>query len=170
MASFNTPSNSSFAPVYPAYGIHRNSGQRSGSALKAVLISLGALVVLGVIGVGILIVIGASLNKLGKHVVVGTKDQVYFRDGITEQEATAVGQSLKSIGYLKDRGVTVTLSKDGDSKVLAFVVEDGAWDQAKYVSAFEVIGRAVAPTLGGLPLKVRLLNDKAEIKKEIKLT
>jgi hypothetical protein len=35
------------------------------------------------------------------------------------------------------------------------------------VEGFEQLGRAVAPTVGGVPIKVRLVNTAAEMKKEI---
>ena len=58
------------------------------------------------------------------------------------------------------------LSK-GDGTVIGFVVKEGLWDQPENVATFEKIARQVASSAGGLPIKLRLLNNTMETKKEV---
>jgi hypothetical protein len=99
-------------------------------------------------------------------VTIGSKDEVYYSGKATEQDAKALGQSLQSIGYLKDRGVSVLLSKGKGGFTVSFVVKEGAWNDAEQVSAFETIARRIAPTIGGLPVKVHLVDSSLDTKKE----
>jgi hypothetical protein len=47
-----------------------------------------------------------------------------------------------------------------------YVVKEGAWNDAAQVSAFETIARRIAPTIGGLPVKVHLVDSSLDTKKE----
>jgi hypothetical protein len=85
-------------------------------------------------------------------------DEVIYSGTATQDEATALGNALKSIRYLQDRGVTVRLDKGTGGTVISFVVTDGAWNKPEIVSVFEGIAKQVAPAVGGLPVQLRLLN------------
>lgn len=98
--------------------------------------------------------------------IIGTKDEIYYFGSATIEEARALGQALKTAGYLSDRGVGVLLTK-GDGTVISFVVQDGAWENAQTVTAFETLARRSASAVGGLPVKLRLLNAALETKKEV---
>jgi hypothetical protein len=100
-------------------------------------------------------------------VTIGAKDEIIYSDAATDMEAKSLGLALQTEGYLQDRGVTVLLSKGAGGTVISFPVKDGTWDEPDSVSAFERIGRAVAPSVGGPPIKVRLLNTELQSKKEI---
>ncbi len=63
--------------------------------------------------------------------------------------------------------MSVILSKGSNGTIISFVVRDGFWDDPKNVDGFATLGRALAPTVGGLPIKVRLVNQSVETKKEI---
>jgi hypothetical protein len=52
---------------------------------------------------------------------------------------------------------------------VSFVVKSGLWDDSKYVAAFEQVARGVAPSVGGLPMKMRLVDSSEEVKKEVSL-
>jgi hypothetical protein len=98
-------------------------------------------------------------------VTIGTKDQVVYSGTATANDATALGNALKTAGYFQDRGATVLLSKGASGTVIGFVVADGAWNQAATVSQFEEIARGVASTVGGLPVQVQLLNSTQTVEK-----
>jgi len=97
--------------------------------------------------------------------VVGTKDIVYYYGSATESEANALGQSLKSAGFFRDTGVNIFLIKDGGSTAITFVVEEGTWDMPNRVAAFEGLVRQSASAVGGLPIQLRFVNPKVELKK-----
>jgi hypothetical protein len=97
--------------------------------------------------------------------VIGTKDVVYYYGSATEAEANALGQSLKSAGFFRDSGLSIFLSKGGDGTAITFVVEEGAWDMPDRVAAFEALVRQSAPAVGGLPIQLRFVNSRVELKK-----
>jgi len=118
-----------------------------------------------------IIVIVGALGLGGQHrLVVGTKDEVYFTGTATQDDARALGEGLKKAGYFEDRGFTVILSKDSDGTAISFVVKDGVWDDAAMASGYQELGRGLAPAVGGLPIKVRLINTLKQTKKEFVLT
>ena len=79
-------------------------------------------------------------------------------------------EGLKKAGYFLDRGFTVILSKDSDGTAISFVVKDGIWDDAAMASGYEQLGRGLASDVGGLPIKVRLVNALRVTKKEFVIT
>lgn len=106
-----------------------------------------------------------------KEVVVGkamagAKDEVYYYGSATVSEAEALGRALQSNGYLVGSGASVVLSKDGVTSI-SFVLGDGAWNRPGTVTAFETLAREVAPSVGGLPVDLRLLNSNMEVEKEV---
>jgi hypothetical protein len=100
------------------------------------------------------------------RVIAGVRDEVYYYGSATAPEAEALGRALQSNGYLVDSGASVMLSKDGVTSI-SFVLGDGAWNRAGTVSAFEGLARKVAPSVGGLPVDLRLLNSSMEVEKEV---
>jgi hypothetical protein len=104
------------------------------------------------------------LNQNHKTVFIG-KDQVIY-SGImaTETDATALGNALKSNEYLQDRGSTVLLNKGIGGTTISFAVQNGVWNQAGMFSSFEELAREVAPTVGGLPVQVQLVDTNGNVK------
>ena len=105
-----------------------------------------------------------------KKVTIGAKDEVSYEGSATKQEAEALGAALKTNGYFKDLGYGVVLSKGSAGTTVSFVVQDGIWDDATQVQGYTMLGRLVAPSIGGLPLKVLIVNTHDEPKKEIPLS
>jgi hypothetical protein len=105
--------------------------------------------------------------SVGK-VAPGGKDEIYYFGAATAPQAEALGRSLNRAGYLIGSGATVVLSK-GDATVIAFVVDDGVWNRPDAVAGFLRLSRDVAPSVGGLPVTIQLLNSNMEPKKQITL-
>jgi hypothetical protein len=103
----------------------------------------------------------------GTKVVIGTKDEVRYSGTATKEQALALGQALKTSGYFSDKGVTVLLNKSDSGTIISFVVQPAGWTEWGKVAAFEQMGRDMAPSAGGLPLKVRLVDDGMAMKKEM---
>jgi hypothetical protein len=76
-------------------------------------------------------------------------------------------QLLKSAGFSQDQGATVMFSKNDDGTAISYVVVEGAWDRPNPVAPFEALTRAVASSVGGFPLKLRLLSSRLEEKKVV---
>jgi hypothetical protein len=118
-----------------------------------------------------LIIFAGALTLGSEHrVVIGTQDEVYFTGTATKQDAQALGEALKKAGFFLDHGVAVILSKDQDGTAISFVVKDGIWDDASMDAGFQELGRQLAPSVGGFPIKVRLVNGLKQTKKEFVLT
>ena len=94
------------------------------------------------------------------------KDTVYYLGAATESEAQALGKELKSVDFFTGKGGDVFLSKHKDGVVMSFVVQDGVWDKPAFVQDFEKIARDSASAVGGLPLRLHLVNTSLEVKKE----
>ena len=99
-------------------------------------------------------------------VVIGTKDEVYYSGSATKDEAQALGNALKTIGYFTDQGANVFVAKGTAGTIVSFVVKDGTWDDPGKVANFEKIARQQAPTVGGLPITLRLVNTSLAVKKD----
>jgi hypothetical protein len=100
------------------------------------------------------------------RLVIGQRDEIYYFGTATEIEARSLGNALKNNGYFQDRGSTVQLIKGTDETVLSFFVLEGIWNDPKTVSAFESVARDVADSIGGMPVKLRLLNQQGHIQTE----
>jgi len=100
-------------------------------------------------------------------VIIGSKDEVYYSHAATKEEAQVLGQALKAIGFFGDRGTSVFLSKGSGGTVVSFVVIRGAWRDPDAVLNFEEIGRRVAPSVGGFPIKVRLMDAARSVLREM---
>jgi hypothetical protein len=142
---------------------HVNEGGELASRWKAAGVGL---VWLALIFGGIVLFV--CLQQSTSKVVIGTRDEVYYSDGATKQEAQSLGSALQTISYFHDAGSSVLLSKK-DGMAVSFVVRDGIWDQPQMIGGFQEIGREVAPSVGGFPLKVRLVNANRVIMKELNL-
>lgn len=93
-------------------------------------------------------------------------DHVYYFGTATGDEAQKLGQALKVDHFFTGRGVDVFLAKHKDGTGLSFVVGDGVWNAPGIQSEFEEVVREVAPKVGGLPVRLRLLNTQLETKKD----
>jgi hypothetical protein len=113
-----------------------------------------------------------AAEEVKKEGVVGRasidgKDEVFYFGKASEAEATGVIRALMNEKYFSGRGTSVLLSRDEDGTVMSFVVSEGFWDDAAHVAGFEAVVRAVAPAVGGLPVKLRLVNTALEDKKDV---
>lgn len=142
---------------------HKLAGGLIGSRWVGFGIGMIGLAIFGGLIAGLVLSTGLSGTKL----TIGTKDEVYYAGTATQAEAKALGDSLKAIGFFQDRGVSVQLRKGSGPTIIGFVVKDGAWDNAQNVQIFQTIVQTVAPSVGGLPVKLRLLNSYGWTKKEV---
>ncbi len=110
-------------------------------------------------------------KELDVHpVYMAGTDEVRYGGTATEQDAKALADALKSLDYLQNRGVTVLIRKGASGTVVGFAVQDGAWNNDETVGTFEKIGEAIAPAVGGAPIRVQLLNTLLEKQKEIPIS
>ena len=154
----------------PAIERHLNAGGSRSSRWAAFGISIvvcAALVAAVFGGVFAYMVGSAVVHDKQSSVVIGTKDNILISGTATKQDALNLGEALKQAEYFKDNGATVLLDKSSGVTAVSFVVHEGIWDRSDMVSAFEEIGREIAPSIGGLPIKLRLADSAKNIKKEV---
>ncbi len=125
-----------------------------------------AVLLIAVIVIGAVQLANRPHAKLTR-VVIGSHDEVYYLHAATPEEARSLGDALRKTGFLNDRGTTVLLSKGTDGTLVSFVLNDGAWDHPETVYSFEEIGRRVATSVGGFPIKVRLIDYHRVLHKEL---
>jgi hypothetical protein len=135
-----------------------------GTAIVTVLILGGALIAY-IVHTGQLQKFEMQYGIARNVVTIGTKDQVIYSGTATQTDATALGNELKTAGYFQDRGVTVVLNKGTNGTTISFVVEDGIWNQAGMLSSFEEVARNAAPSVGGLPVQMQLMNSNQVVEK-----
>ncbi len=128
------------------------------------------------LGLGLLLlgtIVAGGIQLMRRHrtplsrVTIGARDEVYYYHAATPEDAAALGQALRKTGFLNDRGTTVLLSKGTAGTLVSFVVNDGSWLHPDTVYAFEEIGRRIATSVGGFPIKVRLIDSRRLLHKEL---
>jgi hypothetical protein len=93
-------------------------------------------------------------------------DVVYYYGDLSQAQASAFGQALKTDGFFQGRGADVLLSRHSKNTTISFVVRDGVWQDPAAVSEFEKIARDGASAVGGLPVTLRLMTTQLEAKKD----
>lgn len=100
------------------------------------------------------------------RVTIGARDIVYYFGSATQADATALGHALETAGYFTGSGFTVELLK-GEGTVVSFLVQEGAWEQPAAVATLERLVGQVAPSIGGLPIQLRLVDRDMETRKAV---
>jgi hypothetical protein len=113
-------------------------------------------------------------RALKKEMIVGRaefpgNDDVFYQGGVTQSQAQAVGEALKTAGFFEGGGSDVFVAKDGGITTIGFVTNSKAWSDPGIQGAFEKIARAAAPSLGGLPVHLQFVDNTLVLKKDIAL-
>jgi hypothetical protein len=100
------------------------------------------------------------------RVVIGGKDEIYYYGSATSSDAAALAKALWNTGYIQNKAVRVVLSKGGGT-VLSFVVNVDFFERPHAFADFERMTRSVAPSVGGLPVKLRLVDSDMHAWQEV---
>jgi hypothetical protein len=146
----------------PAIQQHVQHGGRLGSRWTAFASGLSFMAVLFTVAFLTVYKSGGAFAA-SNSVVIGSKDEVYYSGSATRQGAEALGNALKAKAYFTDRGADVLLAKGKDGTSLSFVVQKKFLSQPGILLSFEEVAREVAPTVGGFPIQVRLVNNAREV-------
>jgi membrane associated rhomboid family serine protease len=101
----------------------------------------------------------------GKSLTIGKNDIIVYSGTATDKDAMKLGQTLTTIGFLRDRGALVLYSRGQGGSVVSLIVKEGAWEDPKLAVQFSFLGRLISRTTSP-PLKLRLLNKRRELRKE----
>jgi hypothetical protein len=100
-------------------------------------------------------------------VTIGQNDKVAYSGSASKEEAEALGAALKQVGFFRDKGTTVRLSRDEKGILLCISVKEGKWDDAVFVAGIEQVGWKIAPAVGGPPIRIHLLDGTDKLRKEL---
>jgi hypothetical protein len=133
-------------------------------------IVLGILTVAAIVGALIFFRDRSLRGRFGQRLAVTDKEEIYYKD-VTAEEALRLGQALKELGYFNGTTrKTVQLSQQDDAYVIAFVVQEGTWNNAEAVDAVRLLGlQLAARTFDGRPVEVRLCDQSMREKKSLDL-
>jgi hypothetical protein len=107
-------------------------------------------------------------STMGTKYAATSKENVDYSGNSTEQEAKALGEELKKIGYFDNKSAAdVLLHQDKNGTIISFVVNAKAWTDDKMVVMFKTIGDSLATDLNLHQLKLRLIDDHLNTKIEI---
>src|SRR5580765_44422 len=95
--------------------------------------------------------------QLGTKLKYSDKESIHYTGSTTEEDARALGDALKGVGFFKgEREIDVLLNKKDGATTASFVVQDGKWDDEEVVAGFKSIGETIAVAVPGQPFTVRL--------------
>ncbi len=91
-------------------------------------------------------------------------DEVYYKDPVTEQEATQVGEFLKSYQYFTGQGFTVQVLKE-EGYTVRFATKEGIENDADVMSGFKfLLIDMSAAAFNGDPITVDLCDETLNTK------
>lgn len=150
----------------PAVNHHEVQGGQLASRWAA--LGIGLVTGVAMLAVIFVAVLGGNLAAVAKSkVTFGARDSVYYSGAATKENAQALGDVLKNIGYFTDKGATVVLAKEQDATTVSFVVAEAAWNQPEMITSFEQIGVQIGSSTVGFPFKLRLVDSGMATKKEV---
>ena len=125
--------------------------------------------------VAIVSIVVAGLIWFGNRSIMGTKyavtekENVNYSGSATAQDAQALGEALKKVGFFDNtKGKDVLLHTDQTGTAISFVVGHG-WDNEEIVTSFKQFGASLAQDLRVTHLTIKLIDDHLNTKKEIQI-
>ena len=101
---------------------------------------------------------------VGKKVMGANENLCYFGTA-TETDATALGEVFQHNRYLVNQTWDVFLTKGSDGTTISFVMTRG-WDEPAKVAIYESLVREGGPAVGGLPVRLQMVDTNLAIQKE----
>ncbi len=95
---------------------------------------------------------------------IGSHDEVWYLGTATAKDAATLGEALRSAGFFQDRGARVILAKGPAGTELSFMIGPQGWADPKLPVEFAALAHQVAGSVGGLPVKVHLLDSTLRVK------
>jgi hypothetical protein len=140
---------------------HVSQGGRLGSKWVAFGVGMAFLALMFVA-----VFVPVYMKSAHSKVVIGSKDEVYFTGAATKEDAQQLGAALKKSGYFSDRGTSVFVDKDAAGATVSLVMQEGYWDRPGMLLSAEEVVREVADSVGGFPVRVRIMDSLQNVKKQ----
>src|SRR6202035_606734 len=95
-----------------------------------------------------------------KRLAVGNSE-VLYSGSATQADAQALGKALTDAGYFGgSKATSVLLSKDGTGTTVQFVISEAAAQKEGILDGFTRITEAIAPSIGGKPITLKLVDPE----------
>ena len=152
---------------------HKAAGGKLASGWRAAGVGLLWLAVVGIVWFGTVLAVqgvaAGAVSAISSSSEVLAKDgatiDVRYESPITREQARSVGQRLLDMGYASNsQTAQVLVSRSSSTVVMTFPLQEGAWAKPGVADGFREIVRQLAPSVGGLPLRVRLVNSRLDEK------
>jgi len=101
------------------------------------------------------------------EVTAGTRDRVSYSGQATAADAAALVKALQACGFFKGLGSLVFLAKDRSGPEVSFYMSDGSWNDPRAIAYLQHVSRKIAPSVGGPPLKVHLIDSGRQTRMEL---
>ena len=92
---------------------------------------------------------------------------VYYLDSATEADARSLAATLRDQNAFAGGSADVFISKEHAGTSVLIPVREGAWNNSRQVSWLKQIVRRAAPSVGGLPVTLRLLDTSLQPRKDV---
>lgn len=147
---------------------HKVAGGKVASMWKAAGIGIASMV--GLLAIIVSIAVAADLAfPSNKRLAVGSSEILYSGTATTG-EAQALGNALSNDGYFgSGKTTTVLLARKNSDTTLQFVVNETAALDDNTVAIFTAITQDVAPSIGGKPITLQLVNPQLKVLKTKKI-
>ena len=108
-------------------------------------------------------------STMGTKYAVDEKESVNYSGSATTQDARILGEDLKNWGYFDNsKAKDVLLHIDQTGTVISFVLGHG-WNDEEILTAFRQVGPMLAEHLNADHIKIRLIDDHLNTRKEIQI-
>jgi hypothetical protein len=111
----------------------------------------------------------SEVNIETTEVAIGPRDRVSYSGQATPEDAAALGKALEACGFFKGLGSLVFLKNDRVGPEISFYMSDGSWNDPRAVAYLREISRKIAPSVGGPPLKIHLIDSGRQTRKELEI-
>lgn len=117
----------------------------------------------------LLLCVMLGCNSYGKRLEFN-KDEVYYTQAVTEDEAKSLGNYLQKIGYFSGQGYTVQLDKANDTYQARFVVQKGIESNDAALNAFKgLVNQLSKDVFKGGKVEIHLCDEHLKTLKVVKM-
>lgn len=104
----------------------------------------------------------------GSHMAFG-RDEVYYSDGATEDDAKKLGAVLQKAEYFDSSGDTARIQRSHELCSISFIVADNTWDDPDVVEYFRALGETVSEQGFPRPVMIQLCDQSFKVKRWIEI-
>jgi rhomboid protease GluP len=112
----------------------------------------------------------------GPSVTVGQDDRVAYAGSATMSDADRLAHALLDAGFFHNPDVVVLLTKNASETSVSIPIwkayegaggEKAPWDDPEFLSGIRTFGIEIAPSVGGPPIQMQLVDSKGNLKKSV---